>query len=59
MKRVSRELGGANLDNNIAPPEQVCSGFAKMLHNGIVDYKNTPETTRALLPYMQRTKKSP
>ncbi len=53
-QRVMRQLDGANLDNNIVPPERACSGLAHLLHDGVADFGRTPEITRALVPYMQR-----
>lgn len=53
-QRAMRQLNGANLDNNVVPPERACSGLAHLLHDGVADFERTPEITRALVPYMQR-----
>lgn len=53
-QRVMKQLNGANLDNNIVPPERACYGLAHLLHDGIADFERLPETTRALVPYMHR-----
>lgn len=57
MQRISTQFGGANLNNELAPSEQACSGFSKLLHDGTVDYKNNPHLTRALLAYINRKNK--
>lgn len=53
-KQLMRQLNGATLDNNIVPPEIACNGLSRLLHDGVSDFKNTPEITRALVAYMQR-----
>ncbi len=53
-QQLMRQLNGATLDNNIAPPEGPCVGLTRMLRDGVGDFRNTPEVTRALVPYMQR-----
>jgi hypothetical protein len=53
-QRLMRQLNGATLDNNVLPPEAACMGLSRMLHDGVGDFKNTPEVTRALVSYMQR-----
>lgn len=53
-QRLMRQLNGATLDNSVLPPEAACTGLSRMLHDGVGDFKNTPEVTRALVPYMQR-----
>lgn len=55
-QRLMRQLNGANLDNKITPPEAACSGLANLLRDGKGDFQNTPEITRALVPYMQGRK---
>jgi hypothetical protein len=53
-QRLMQQLNGANLDNNVIPPEIACSGFARMLHDNLADFENTPNVTRALTVYMQK-----
>ena len=53
-KRVMRQLNGANLDNNIVPPERACLGLANLLRDRVGDFEHTPEVTRALVTYIQR-----
>ncbi|WP_019447848.1 hypothetical protein [Cupriavidus sp. BIS7] len=53
-QRVMKQLSGASLDNNVVPPERACYGLARLLHDGIADFKRSPEITHALVPYMQQ-----
>lgn len=53
-RRVMRQLDGANLDNAIVPPERACYGLAQLLNDRVADFERSPETTRALVPYMER-----
>ncbi|AXS80612.1 hypothetical protein [Dechloromonas sp. HYN0024] len=53
-QRLMKQLNGATLDNSVLPPEAACMGLSRMLHDGVGDFKNTPEVTRALVSYMQR-----
>jgi hypothetical protein len=53
-QRVMQQLNGANLDNNIVPPEKACSGLAHMLHDRVADFEPSPSITRALIPYMKK-----
>lgn len=53
-QRLMQQLNGANLDNNIIPPEIACTGFARMMHDNLADFENTPNVTRALSVYMQK-----
>ncbi|WP_371437451.1 hypothetical protein [Polaromonas sp.] len=56
-ERVMRQLNGATLDNNIIPQQAACLGLARMLHDGLADFERSPQTTQALLVYMQRNVK--
>jgi hypothetical protein len=53
-ERVLRQMNGANLDNNLVPPQAACAGLARMLREGAGDFSRTPEVTRALVQYMQQ-----
>lgn len=56
-QRITSQLGGANLNNDVKPPESVCEGLIKLFRDTDNDYKNTPKLTRALVVYMQRKSK--
>jgi hypothetical protein len=53
-QRLMQQLNGANLDNNVIPPDIACAGFARMLQDKLADFENTPNVTRALTVYMQK-----
>ncbi|HJW31158.1 MAG TPA: hypothetical protein VJ508_18150 [Saprospiraceae bacterium] len=53
-QHLVKQLNGATLDNSVVPPEAACMGLSRMLHDGVGDFKNTPEVTRALVSYMRR-----
>jgi hypothetical protein len=57
-QRITSQFSGANLNNDIIPPESVCSGLTKLLRDSENDYRNSPALTRALVVYMQRKSKS-
>ena len=58
-QRLMRQFNGANLENSVVPPESACAGLANSLRDGEADFKRTPDVTRALIPYMQRSGKFP
>jgi hypothetical protein len=50
---VLRRFGGANLDNAIVPTPAQCLSEASSLQSGQREIRNTPDITKALVPYME------
>lgn len=51
---IKRVFNGAELDNSVTPLPHQCLLEAARLRSQYTDIKNSPNLTRALLPYMER-----